>query len=83
LISAVAIVGRGMVLTLVAHLGTTDAQWSPWAAAAVLLALLVVITGQAVTMARNGPVSRLRVPDGWGSADLAASPSSQVVAADG
>jgi hypothetical protein len=83
LISAVAIAGRGMVLTLVTHLGTTDARWSRWAAAAALLALMVVIIGQAVTMARSGPISRLRVPAGWSAASGAASPSSAVVAVDG
>jgi hypothetical protein len=93
LISAIAIVGRGMVLTLVAHLGTTDEGWSPWAAAAVLVALVVVICGQAVTMARHGPIGRLRVPPRWSAVGApparrrrevaGPSPSSLEVSADG
>ena len=62
LISAIAIVGRGMVLTLIAHLGTTDAGWSADAAAAVLVAIVFICLGQARGMARTGPVSRLRLP---------------------
>lgn len=65
LISAIAIVGRGMVLTLVTHLGTTDAGWSPWAAAAALAAVTAVVLGQGITMARHGPTGRLRVPRTW------------------
>jgi hypothetical protein len=71
-ISAIAIVGRGMILTLVAHLGMTDAGWSAAAAGAVLLALLVVHLGQAHTMARFGPVGRLRVPAAWTAAPVPA-----------
>ena len=62
LISAIAIVGRGMVLTLIAHLGMADAGWSAAAAAATLATILVISLGQAHTMAHTGPVSRLRVP---------------------
>jgi 4-hydroxybenzoate polyprenyltransferase len=68
LISAIAIAGRGMVLTLVAHLGTTDAGWSPWAAAATLAALVAVVLGQAVTMVRHGPLGGGRVPPAWSTA---------------
>ena len=62
LISAIAIVGRGMVLTLIAHLGATDAGWSAGAAAAAVAAIVVICLGQALGMARTGPVSRLRLP---------------------
>ena len=62
LISAIAIVGRGMVLTLIAHLGMADAGWSAAGAAATLVAILVISLGQARQMARTGPVSRLRMP---------------------
>ena len=65
LISALAIVGRGMVVTVVAHLGMTDAGWSRPTSAAILAAITGVVLGQAVTMARKGPLSRLRVPSSW------------------
>lgn len=62
IISAIAIVGRGMVLTLITHLGMTDAGWSAAGSAAALVAIVVVSIGQARSMARTGPVSRLRPP---------------------
>ena len=62
LISALAIVGRGMVVTVIAHLGTVDAQWPVPASAGLLLAMTVVILGQAATMAAHGPIGRLRLP---------------------
>ena len=68
LISAIAIAGRGMVLTVIAHLGMTDARWPALAATGVLTALVVVHLGQAWTMARFGPVNRLRVPEAWAAA---------------
>lgn len=77
LISAIAIVGRGMVLTLVAHLGMTEAGWSAAAAAATLATIVVISLGQAHSMARTGPVSRLRLP-----ADLV-STTEQEVGGDG
>ena len=80
LISAIAIVGRGMVLTLVTHLGATDAGWSPWAAAVALAAVVAVIVGQGVTMACHGPIGRLRVPAAW-DAEAVRSPSGSVVPA--
>jgi 4-hydroxybenzoate polyprenyltransferase len=65
LISAIAIAGRGMVLTVVAHLGMADAGWSAGAAAAVLVGLLAVHLGPVTTMARHGAVARSRVPADW------------------
>ena len=65
LISAIAVVGRGMVLTLVTHLGTVDAGWSPVGAAAAVTAVAAVILGQGVMMARHGPTGGVRVPEGW------------------
>jgi 4-hydroxybenzoate polyprenyltransferase len=82
LISAIAVVGRGMVLTLVIHLGTTDAGWTPWAAAAALAAVVVVLLGQAVTMARHGPIGRFRVPQAWSAATVP-EPASAAAAAEG
>ena len=65
LISAAAIVGRGLLLTVLAQLSVRPLHWSPWAQAATLLALLVLTLGQASTMLREGPASRLRVPAHW------------------
>jgi 4-hydroxybenzoate polyprenyltransferase len=65
LISAIAIVGRGMVVLLVAHLSMTQAL--PWYGA-VIAALSVLIAGQATSMLRHGPIVRLTVPS---AADLA------------
>jgi len=73
LISAIAIVGRGMLLTLLAHLGTTAARWPAAGATAVLAGILLVHLGQAHTMVRCGPRCRIRVPEAWsaGGAELA------------
>ncbi|MFJ4844369.1 MULTISPECIES: UbiA prenyltransferase family protein [unclassified Streptomyces] len=62
LISAIAIVGRGMVLLLLAHLSMLQAHWTVLGESAALAALLVVTAGQAATMAVSGPVTRLTVP---------------------
>lgn len=61
LISAIAIVGRGMVVLLVAHLSMTQAfpLYGP-----VMGALCVLIAGQAGSMVRHGPILRLAVPSG-------------------
>lgn len=76
LISAIAILGRGMLLTVIAHLGMTDARWPAVAAGAALAAIVVVCVGQAVTMARNGPTRRLRVPETWASMSPASAETS-------
>lgn len=70
LISALAVVGRSTVLTVIAHLGMTDAGWSAPVAAATVAAITTVVLGQAVAMARSGPVSRLHVPPQWAPAEL-------------
>lgn len=67
LISAIAILGRGMILSVIAHLGMTDSRWPAVAAGAAVAAIVVVCVGQAVTMAKNGPTCRLRVPETWTS----------------
>jgi 4-hydroxybenzoate polyprenyltransferase len=59
LISAIAIVGRGMVVLLLAHLSMTQAF--PLSGT-VVAALSVLIAGQARSMVRHGPVARLTVP---------------------
>lgn len=65
IISAIAIVGRGMIVTLVGHLSMTDAHWSTVPYLAVTGAVVVVMLGQVAVMARRGPTSRLKVPDEW------------------
>ncbi|MFZ0323574.1 MAG: UbiA family prenyltransferase, partial [Actinomycetes bacterium] len=54
-ISAIAVVGRGMMLIVLAHLGMTNASWSATASAAVLIVLTAITMGQAREMFRNGP----------------------------
>lgn len=65
IISAIAIVGRGMVVILIGHLSMTDARWSTAPYVAVMASLVVVMLGQAALMARRGPTSRLTVPQEW------------------
>jgi hypothetical protein len=62
IISAVAIVGRGMMVTLLAHYSMTGARWSSPAYLSVMGALVAIATGQAWIMARRGPITRLTVP---------------------
>ncbi|MBO0824187.1 MAG: UbiA family prenyltransferase [Actinobacteria bacterium] len=63
LISAIAILGRGMVLLVLAHLSMVSAQWPLLAYMAVLVLLGLGTLGQAARMVRLGPVTRLTVPD--------------------
>jgi hypothetical protein len=58
LVAALAVVARGVVMTLLAHPATTDAGWSPVASAAVTAALVMLTLGQARAMARFGPPGR-------------------------
>ncbi|MFF3563301.1 UbiA prenyltransferase family protein [Streptomyces sp. NPDC002574] len=62
LISAIAVVGRGMILLLLAHLSMLQAHWTALGESAALAALLAVTAGQAATMAKYGPVTRSTVP---------------------
>ncbi|MGH9123740.1 MAG: hypothetical protein ACRDZ8_03300, partial [Acidimicrobiales bacterium] len=62
LISAIAISGRGVLVTLLAHLSIRAAHWSPAAYQAVMIRLVVAMPGQALTMARRGPSTGLHVP---------------------
>ncbi|GAA1777668.1 UbiA family prenyltransferase [Actinomadura chokoriensis] len=55
LIAAIAIVGRGIVLSLLVHLALTNAHWPAPAYAAVMTALAACLLGQATVMARCGP----------------------------
>lgn len=62
LISAIAIVGRGMMVTLLAHFSMTGARWSAPAYLGVTGGLVAITLVQAWTMARRGPITRLTVP---------------------
>lgn len=61
LISATAIVGRGLMLLLLGHLSMPAT--APYDA--VVAALTLVIGGQAWTMARRGPTTWRTIPDAW------------------
>lgn len=63
LISAIAILGRGMVLLVLAHLSMLAAHWSRLSYDGVLVLLGLCILGQAARMALVGPATRLTVPD--------------------
>ena len=65
LISAIAIVSRGVLLSVIAHLSMRAAHWVPLAYTGVLVALVVVVLGQAHTMLRHGPRTGLTVPAAW------------------
>jgi 4-hydroxybenzoate polyprenyltransferase len=58
-ISAIAIVGRGMVLTLLAHLSMTGRSVPGPAYDAIISLLAAVTVGQAAVMGRRGPATRL------------------------
>jgi 4-hydroxybenzoate polyprenyltransferase len=68
LVAAIAVVGRGMLLLLLAQLSMTHAHWAPLGQAAVCGVLVVVVLGQAATMVRRGPISRYTVPVAWSDA---------------
>lgn len=65
LISAIAIVGRGMIVTLVGHFSMVDAHWSAPTYAGVIATLFAISAGQVATMVRCGPRTRLTVPRDW------------------
>ncbi len=64
LIAAIAIIGRGAVVLLFAHLSMTTAGWAGWRYALVIGALGVLTAGMAASMARHGPISRSTNPFG-------------------
>ncbi len=66
IISAIAIIGRGMAVVLLAHLSMTASEWPPPAYALVVAALAVVTAGQAWVMVTDGPSMRLTVPPTFG-----------------
>ena len=61
LIAAIAIVGRGSIVALVAHLSMTVAGWPALRHGAVMGGLVLIVVGQVVSMVRRGPISRLVV----------------------
>jgi hypothetical protein len=63
LISSIAILGRGMVLLLLAHLSMVTAHWPAAGYDAVLALVALGTLGQAARMALVGPTARLTVPD--------------------
>lgn len=65
LVAAIAIVGRGMLMLLIAHLSMTAAHWTALGRTAVSAGLVAATLGQAVSMARGGPITRRTVPPGW------------------
>ncbi|GAA2040703.1 hypothetical protein GCM10009839_48620 [Catenulispora yoronensis] len=62
LISTIAIVGRGMLLTLLTHLALLAEGWSAAQQAVTIAALLALTLGQSHTMLTRGPATRLVVP---------------------
>ena len=65
LVAATAIIGRGMLALLLAHLSMISAHSGYWGTLrydAVIAALTAFTIGPAITMARNGPVSRCIIP---------------------
>lgn len=62
IISAIAITGRGMLVTVLAHFSMTAAHWSAAAYRGVLATLVVLTMAQATTMLRHGPTTQLTVP---------------------
>ena len=61
LISAIAIIGRGVILLLLAHLSMIQAGWTGPRYLLVIGALAVLTAGLAATMARHGPITRTTV----------------------
>jgi 4-hydroxybenzoate polyprenyltransferase len=63
LIAAIAIVGRGMLVTLYAHFAVVAAGWGMAAGSALVGSIAVVSIGSAVEMVRSGgPMTTLVVP---------------------
>lgn len=69
LIAAIAILGRGMLVTLYAHFAMLGAHWSPAAASAFIAALAVVVIGTALDVLRTGPLTDSFVPAAFAAED--------------
>jgi 4-hydroxybenzoate polyprenyltransferase len=75
LISAIAILGRGMILLLLAHLSLRDTGVAAFPDFVLMDLLGVVTLLQATSMARRGPIARARYLTGAGSESLDAEKS--------
>jgi 4-hydroxybenzoate polyprenyltransferase len=73
LVGAIAVLGRGLLVTLLAHLSMRPLGWVAWQQAAVLLALAVLTGGLASDLLRHGPQVRGSVP----AEDLRRTPAQQ------
>jgi 4-hydroxybenzoate polyprenyltransferase len=62
IISAIAIIGRGVLVLLVAQLSMTDKHWLPLPANAALACIAIVTAGAVRTMLVHGPRSNLVMP---------------------
>ena len=62
LISGIAILGRGVMVLLVAQLSMTDKHWLALPANATLGCIAAVTAGAVASMLKNGPRSNLRMP---------------------
>jgi 4-hydroxybenzoate polyprenyltransferase len=69
LISAIAITGRSMIVTVIAHLTLLAAGYSSAVGALMIGMLLVTTLGQVTAMVRRGPRSNLTVPTEWSAAE--------------
>ncbi len=58
LIAGLAIIGRGVILLLLAHLSMLETGWPGWRNALVIGGLGVLTAGMAASMVRHGPVTR-------------------------
>ena len=58
LISGLAIIGRGVILLLLAHLSMLETGWPGWRNALVIGGLGMLTAGMAASMVRHGPVTR-------------------------
>jgi 4-hydroxybenzoate polyprenyltransferase len=61
LISALAVTGRGLIVSVFAYLSMIDAGWNGTATAAVLAGLVGLTAWQSALMARHGPTTELTV----------------------
>jgi len=62
LVGAVAVIGRGLVAVLLAHLSVRPLGWAGWQQAALLLAITLVTLGLASDLLRHGPRVSGRAP---------------------
>jgi len=74
-IAAIAILGRGMLVTLYGHFAMSAAHWSIAAQSATVAVLTFVVVQTARDMAGTGPITRLFVPFGSLDAPAAAAPA--------